>query len=47
MDVQFRSSGFEVDIAEGFEAIDFECGILDENAAVTSESFEVGVALSI
>ena len=47
MDVQLRSSGLEVDVAEGLKVADFHLGELDEDAAISRESLEVGVALPI
>jgi hypothetical protein len=47
MDVQFASSGLEVNIAERLKTPDFRIRKIDKNTAIAGETFEVGMALFI
>jgi len=47
VDVQFVFSCFEVNIAEGLQAVGFEGGEFDEQAAVSRESLKVAAALPV
>ncbi len=47
MDVQFGSSGLEVDVAERLKLVDFQFRELHKHAPIAGETFEIRVALSI
>jgi len=47
MDVQFSSSGLEVDIAKWLESVDLQLREFHKHASITSEAFKVRVALLI